>query len=80
MYDIGDKIVYPLHGAGVIEAIEERVIMGKKQRYYIMRISSCNMTVMIPMAHSEEIGIRDVMSKEEAKKVLDYFKQEPIHI
>ena len=80
MYDIGDKIVYPLHGAGVIEAIEERVIMGKKQKYYIMRISSCNMTVMIPMAHSEEIGIRDVMSKEEAKKVLECFKMEPVHL
>ena len=36
-YQIGSKVVYPMHGAGVIEAIEEREIMGKKQNYYIMR-------------------------------------------
>ena len=80
MYDIGDKIVYPLHGAGVIEAIEERVIMGKKQRYYIMRIKACNMTVMIPMQNCTEIGVRDIMTREEAKKVLECFKNEPVHM
>ena len=80
MYAIGDKIVYPLHGAGIIEAIEERMIMGKKQKYYIMRISSCNMTVMIPMSNCEEIGIRDVIDKEEAKRVLENFKNEPLHL
>lgn len=80
MYNIGDKIVYPLHGAGVIEAIEERIIMGKKTRYYIMRISACNMTVMIPMENSGGVGIRDVMTAEEARKVLEYFKNEPVHI
>ena len=80
MYAIGDKIVYPLHGAGIIEAIEERIIMGKKQKYYIMRISSCNMTVMIPMDNCEEIGIRDVIDKIEAKKVLESFKNEPLHL
>ena len=80
MYGIGDKIVYPLHGAGVIEAIEERVIMGKKQQYYIMRINACNMTVMIPMDNCTGIGIRDIMTREEAKGVLEYFKNEPVHI
>ena len=80
MYAIGDKIVYPLHGAGIIEAIEERVRMGKKQQYYIMRISSCNMTVMIPMNNCEEIGIRDVIDKDEARKVLENFKNEPLHL
>ncbi len=80
MYDIGDKIVYPLHGAGIIEAIEERVIMGKKQKYYIMRINACNMTVMIPMQNCTEIGVRDIMTREEAKKVLESFKNEPVHM
>lgn len=80
MYDIGDKIVYPLHGAGVIEAIEERVVMGKKQEYYIMRINACNMTVMIPMHNCTEIGVRDIMTREEAKKVLECFKKEPVHM
>lgn len=80
MYGIGDKIVYPLHGAGIIESIEERVIMGKKQEYYIMRISACNMTVMIPKNTCTEIGVRDIMSKDEAKRVLECFKSEPVNI
>jgi len=37
MYNIGDKIVYPMHGAGVIESIEEREILGKKQSYYVVK-------------------------------------------
>ncbi len=80
MYCIGDKIVYPLHGAGIIEAIEERVIMGKKQEYYIMRISTGSMTVMIPKQNCEEIGVRDVIDKTEAKHVLECFKNEPLHL
>ena len=73
-YNIGDKIVYPMHGAGVIEAIEEREIMGEKQTYYIMRIPIGDMSVMIPTKNAKEIGIRDVIDKEEADRVLASFK------
>ena len=48
MYKIGDKILYPPHGAGVIEGIEERVVLGKKHNYYILKMPSDDMTVMIP--------------------------------
>lgn len=76
-YSIGDKIVYPMHGAGVIEAIEDREIMGAKQRYYIMRMPIGDMKVMIPISHAEEIGIRDVIDKDEADRVLASFKACP---
>ncbi|MEE0944121.1 MAG: CarD family transcriptional regulator [Clostridia bacterium] len=78
MYAIGDKIVYPMHGAGIIEAIEERVVLGKKQNYYIMRIPAGDMTVMIPEDSCEEIGVRFVISKEEAGKVLEAFRKIPV--
>ena len=78
MYEIGDKIVYPLHGAGVVEAIEEKEIMGQKKQYYVVRILCGNMTLLIPTDNCEEIGVRDVISKEEAKKIVDYFKNEPL--
>ena len=55
-YNIGDKIVYPMHGAGVIEAIEEKEIMGATQTYYIMRIPIGDMKVMIPTKTAKEIG------------------------
>lgn len=73
-YGIGDKIVYPMHGAGIIEAIEEREIMGVTQNYYIMKIPVGDMRVMIPMDNAEEIGIRDVIDTDEADRVLQEFK------
>lgn len=78
MYAIGDKIVYPMHGAGIIEAIEERVVLGKKQNYYIMRIPAGDMTVMIPEDTCEEIGVRFIIGKDEAGKVLEAFRNIPV--
>lgn len=78
MYKVGDKILYPPHGAGIIEGIEERVILGKKQGYYVMRMPSEEMTVMIPIEGCDEIGVRFVIDKDEAKKVLEMFKTQPI--
>ncbi|MBR6728740.1 MAG: CarD family transcriptional regulator [Clostridia bacterium] len=76
-YHIGSKVVYPLHGAGVIEAIEEREIMGVKQKYYILRIPIGDMQVMIPMQTAAEIGLRDVIDDAEAERVLSEFKDCP---
>lgn len=80
MYHIGDKIVYPMHGAGIIEAIEEKEVLGKKQIYYIMRISAGNMTVMIPQLKCDEIGVREIIDKAEALKVLETFRTTPINV
>ncbi len=75
MYNIGDSIVYPMHGAGVIEAIEEREILGCVHQYYIVRLPIAGeMTLMLPLGKCEEIGIRNVISKEEASKVLEAFR------
>ena len=78
MYNIGDKILYPPHGAGVIEGIEERVVLGKKHNYYILKMPSEDMTVMIPTEGSNEIGVRYVIEKDEALKVLETFRKEPV--
>lgn len=69
MYNVGDKIVYPMHGAGVIESIEEREILGKKCSYYVMKIPIGDLKVMIPTDNINDIGIRDVISISEADKV-----------
>ncbi|MBR5236127.1 MAG: CarD family transcriptional regulator [Clostridia bacterium] len=73
-YQIGSKVVYPMHGAGVIESIEEREIMGVKQQYYILRIPVGDMKVMVPMQTAKEVGLRDVIDAWEADKVLAEFK------
>ncbi|MGE4284567.1 MAG: CarD family transcriptional regulator [Clostridia bacterium] len=74
MYNIGDRIVYPMHGAGVIVSIEEKEILGKRQKYYIMKMPIGDMRVMIPMANIQSIGIRDVINQQEAEGVIEIFK------
>ena len=69
MYNVGDEVVYPMHGAGRIVAIEEREVMEEKQSYYILEMPG-EVKVMIPTATAEEHGIRSVINKEEAGKVL----------
>ena len=74
MYSIGDSVVYPLHGAGVIEAIEEHEVAGLVHSYYAMRIPLGDMKVLIPVEGAEKIGVRDLISAEEADKVIEEFK------
>ncbi|HHU90266.1 MAG TPA: CarD family transcriptional regulator [Clostridiaceae bacterium] len=69
MFSIGDKIVYPMHGAGIIESIEEKEILGEKKRYYVVRIPVGDMKVMIPINNVDGIGIRDVIDRKDADKV-----------
>ena len=69
MYAIGDKIVYPMHGAGTIDAIEEKNILGEKQNYYIIKMPG-EVKVMVPTDKAEEVGVRNIIDKEEASKVM----------
>lgn len=77
MFNIGDKVVYPMHGAGVIEEIEERIILGENRKYYIMKIPIGDMKVMVPMENMHEIGIRNVVSDGEIEDVIVLLKDPP---
>lgn len=74
MYKIGDSVVYPMHGAGVIEDIEQKEILGKRQSYYVMRMPIGDMKVMVPMENAAGVGMRDVIGKAQAEKVLSEFR------
>ncbi len=69
MFNVGDKIVYPMHGAGTIDAIEEKNILGENQAYYVIKMPG-EVKVMVPTAKAEEIGVRSVINKDEAEKVI----------
>ena len=69
MFKVGDKIVYPLHGAGTIDAIEQKDILGEKQDYYIIKMPG-EVKVMVPIAKAEEVGVRNIINKDEAGEVL----------
>lgn len=76
MFNIGDRVVYPMHGAGTIEGVEEREILGKTHRYYVLRLPIGDMKVMIPVDNTKEIGLRDVIDSEEVDKVMVVLRQE----
>lgn len=76
MYNVGDNVVYPMHGAGVIKAIEEREILGEKQKYYIMALPIGDMQVMIPLNAVDDVGLRQVISEEEAQRVYKILQEE----
>ena len=75
MFNVGDKIVYPMHGAGTIDAIEEKDILGQKQSYYILKMPG-EVKVMIPTAKAEEVGVRNIINKESADKVFGVLEQD----
>lgn len=71
MFQVGDKIVHPMHGAGVVDSIVTKKVNGIEREYYIMKLPVGGMLVMIPTENSAEIGVRPVISPEEADRVME---------
>ncbi|MDI6781171.1 MAG: CarD family transcriptional regulator [bacterium] len=72
MFNINDKVVYPLHGAGTIDSIEEHEVLGSIQKYYIVRLLVGGIKVMVPIIPmKEQISLRKVIEKDEINKVMD---------
>ena len=80
MFSVGDKIVYPMHGAGVIESIEEKEILGQKQDYYVMKMPVGDMKVMIPTQSVKEIGIREVIGSCDVDKVYQILQDHSVNV
>ncbi|MDR0249637.1 MAG: CarD family transcriptional regulator [Oscillospiraceae bacterium] len=71
MFFVGDKVVHPMHGAGVIESIVSRRIEGETRDYYVLRVPAGGMLVMIPVLSSDEIGMRAIIDNERAGELMD---------
>ncbi len=69
MFNVGDRVVYPMHGAGVIEAIEEKEILGARKNYYVMKLPLGEMKVLIPTDNISQIGLREVIEENEVSRV-----------
>ncbi len=74
-YRVGDTVVYPHHGAAVIEKKEERELLGERRDYLVLRLTYGDLTLMVPEDSCEEVGIRSVVSKREVEKVLVILRQ-----
>ena len=75
MFNIGDNIVYPMHGAGRINAIEEKEILGEKQQYYVIEMPG-EVMVMVPTAKAESMGVRSIIDKQSANNVLEVLEKD----
>lgn len=76
-FDVGDKVVYPHHGAATIVAQERIEFDGEKQDYYVLEIVTDQLTLRVPAAAALDRGVRSVISKNKARQVFAVFKEEP---
>ena len=75
MFNIGDKVFYPMHGAGIINSIDEKEILGNKVSYYTIALPN-EIKAMIPVENSDTVGLRAIINEEEAQKVLGILESE----
>jgi CarD family transcriptional regulator len=74
-FDVGDKVVYPHHGAAVVERVEQRELLGEEREYYILKLAYGELTLMVPTDSTEEVGIREITPAREMPKVFKVLKK-----
>ena len=74
---IGDVVFYPMHGAGVIDGIENNEVAGMKSSYYILKLPMGNLKLMLPVDNIEQLGLRDVIGKEKIAEVSTVLRDKP---
>ena len=70
MFQIGDKVVHPMHGAGIVDSIVQKKVNGAMREYYVLKLPVRAMVVMVPTENCEEIGVRPIVDREQADRVL----------
>jgi CarD family transcriptional regulator len=75
MFNIGDKVVYPMHGAGIIESIEEKEMVDTVENYYIIKMPVDGVKAMIPISKAKNVGVREISEKETSFKVYSILEE-----
>ena len=78
MFKVGDLAVYPAHGVGLIEAIEEKEIGGSTLVFYVMRILENDMKIMIPKNNTEAVGLRSIISQKDVERVYSILEEKDV--
>jgi len=74
MFKVGDSVIYPQHGAAVIEGLQDREIGGETREYFVLKLTYGDLTLMVPRDNCAEVGIREVCSAEDVESVLDILR------
>ncbi len=80
IFKVGEKVVYPAHGVGVIDSIENKVVSGTERQFYMLRILDGDMTIMIPTENVESVGLRRVIGKDMVNKVYKILREKKVEI
>lgn len=75
--EIGDRIVYPMHGAGIIAGVETNEIGGVTKSYYVLKMPMGNLKLMLPIDKINEIGLRGIIDKSKVEEVRRVLEEEP---
>ncbi|MGI6175597.1 MAG: CarD family transcriptional regulator [Christensenellales bacterium] len=70
MYTIGDRVSYPMHGAGIIEDIEQREMDGEINQYYVLKFALGDMKVMVPVKNVQDVGLREIITVKQYEEVM----------
>lgn len=74
-FKVGDKVVYPHHGAAIIEKMEQKELFGEKRDYYILRLAYGELTLMVPTDSTDDVGLREITPAKEMTKVFKVLKK-----
>ncbi len=80
MFKVGEKVVYPGHGVGVIEGTQTRVVSGMERQFYVLRLLDNDMSIMIPTENMASVGIRPIISKDMVAKVYRILRTKKIEV
>lgn len=79
-FNVGDNAVYPGYGVGQITSIETKEISGTRLTFYSLKILDTGMKIMVPKHNAEAVGLRPIISRDEASKVIDILKEKEIKV
>ena len=77
MLNVGDKVFYPMHGAGVIDHVESCTVLGKNRDYFVFKLPMGDLKVMIPVENADNIGLREIIGEKEVQMVLSVLQSKP---
>src|SRR6201993_225774 len=77
-FKVGEKVVYPAHGVGVIEDIQTKVISGTERKFYMLKILDTEMTIMIPTENVDAVGLRRVIGKDMVTKIYKILREKKV--
>lgn len=80
MFKVGEKVVYPAHGVGVIESMKSQVVSGTEKTFYMLRILDSDMKIMIPTENVDSVGLRRVIGKDMVSKVYKILRDKKVEV